>query len=87
MEEKIVFMQVEDMMVTFEKEDGNTIIYPIVLVPQQYKEGDVIRAIIHFDWIEFIEIDTDDMKRRKERLKKKVSKIRERARRNSKKES
>jgi len=85
MEEKIVFMQVEDMMVTFEKQDGDTIIYPITLVPEQYKEGDIIRAIIHLDWIEFIDIDTDEMRNRKERLAKRLSKLRERARRNSKK--
>lgn len=34
-------------MVSFEKEDRNTIIYPINVVPAGYKEGGIIKAIIH----------------------------------------
>lgn len=85
MEEKIVFMQVEEMMVTFEKENGETIIYPIFLVPQQYKEGDIIRAIVHLDWIEFIELDPDEMKCRQAKVAKKKASLRERAKRSTNK--
>lgn len=85
MEEKLVFMQVEDMMVTLEKENGETIIYPVVFVPQQYKEGDIIKAKIHLDWIEFIELDLDEMESRKEKVAKRKASLRERAKRSTNK--
>ena len=83
MEEKLVFMQVEDMMVTLEKENGETIIYPIVFVPQDYKEGDIIKVKIHLDWIEFIELDSEEMKLRKEKIADKKVSIKERAKRST----
>lgn len=79
----LVFMQEEDAMVTFEKEDGDTIIYPIVMVPKQYKEGDIIKSIIHLDWIEFIELDTEEMERRQANMRPKVIALRNRARRST----
>lgn len=85
MEERIVFMQTEDNMVTFEKEDGSTIVYPIFLVPGQYKEGDIIRVKLHLDYIEFLELDTDEMEHRRESLLAKKSRLRERAKRGTNK--
>jgi len=80
--EKIAFMQVEDNMVSFEKKNGDTIIYPIVLVPVSYKPGDIISAIIHDgDFIEFIDLDTEEMQLRSAKMKEKKSRIRDRARR------
>ena len=46
-EERIVFMQTEDRQVTFERENGDTIIYALALVPPEYKEGDIIKVIVH----------------------------------------
>ena len=86
MEEKIVFMQVEDNMVTFEKENGDTIIYPIDLVPFDFLEGDIIKAIIHSeDFIEFLELDIDEMNRRREEIRSKKAGLRDRARRSTNK--
>jgi len=81
--ERIVFMQVEDGMVTFEKEDGDTIIYPICYVPEPYKEGNIINAIIHNDFIEFLEVDSDEMMRRHEMMISKKSMLRSRAKRST----
>lgn len=85
MKERIVFMQLEDNMVTFEKENGDTIIYPIILVPTDYKEGDIIKAIVHGeDFIEFIELDKEEMEYRKAKIQAKKLSLRQRARRSSK---
>lgn len=84
--EKIVFMQVEDGMVTFERENSDTIIYPIALVPISFKEGDIIKAIIHEEnVIEFLEIDIEEMEYRREKIAKRKASIRERAKRSSNK--
>jgi len=83
--ERIVFMQVEDDMVTFEKSNGNTIIYPICYVPEPYKEGDIIKVIIHEDFIEFVERDIDEMKLKSKILAPKKSRLRDRARRSTNK--
>ena len=86
MEERIVCMQIEDNMVTFEKEDGDTIIYPISLVPMAYKEGDIIKAILHKeDFIEFLELDVEEMELRRARLKSRKFNLRNRARRSTNK--
>lgn len=85
MSERIVFMQVEDMMATFEREDGSTISYPVPMVPQPYKEGDVIKAIIHFDWIEFVELDIEEMERRRAQVARQKLVLRQRARRSTNK--
>lgn len=85
MEERIVFMQTEDMMVTFEKEDGSTITYPIFLIPEPYKEGDIIKVILHADYIEFLELDLDEMERRKVILQAKKMSLKERIKRNTSK--
>ena len=82
--EIIIFTQVEDNMVTFEKTNGETIIYPISLVPIGYKEGDIIKVIIHDgDFIEFLELDTDEMERRRVSIMNKKSSLRDRARRST----
>ena len=66
-EERIVFMQTEDRQVTFERENGDTIIYALPLVPPEYKEGDIIKAIVHDEsFIEFLELDVDEMNRRRQ---------------------
>lgn len=86
MEERIVFMQTEDNMVTFERENGDTIFYPIGLVPIDFLEGDIIKAIVHEeDFIEFLELDIDEMNRRKEEIKRKKAGLRDRARRSTNK--
>ena len=84
--ENIVFMQTEDNMVTFERMNGDTIIYPIALVPMPYKEGDIIKAIVHEgDFIEFLELDTDEMEYRRKSLRDKKLRLRDRARRSTNK--
>lgn len=84
--ERIVFMQVEDNMVTFEKENGDTIIYPKYLVPEHYKEGDIINAIVYDEeYIEFFEIDLEEMERRRKLLRDKKIKLRKRAKRSTNK--
>lgn len=84
--EKIAFMQVEDNMVTFEKENGDTIIYPISLVPVSYKEGDIINAIVHGEYfIEFLNLNTEEMQARHSNLMIKKSRLRDRARRTTNK--
>ena len=81
MTERIVFMQVEDNMVTFEKEDGSTIIYPQNLVPSCYTEGDIIKVVIHGeDNIQFLELDTAVMDYRRQSLMNKKARLRARAR-------
>jgi len=78
--ERIVFMQIEDDMVTFERENGNSIIYPRALVSEPYQEGDIIKAIVHSEeLIELLEIDVEEMERRSARIKDRKSRIRERA--------
>lgn len=80
--ERIVFMQTEDNMVTFERENGKTIIYPEVLVPQKYKTGDIIKVIIlGEDRIVFIGRDQKEMDCRQANIKEKKMSLRERARR------
>ena len=82
--ERIVFMQIEDNMVTFEKEDGDTIIYPEDLVPFPYTEGDIIKVILHEEgFIEFIELDTEEMAYRHARMMERKARIRQRARRST----
>lgn len=84
MEERIVFMQVEDNMVTFERENGDTIIYPINLVPDVYTNGDIIKAIVHSeDVIEFLELDTEEMERRHLSLLEEKARLRARAKRST----
>lgn len=84
MGERIVFMQVEDNMVTFEKEDGSTIIYPKNLVPSCYTEGDIIKVIIHSeDNIQFLELDTEEMDHRRQSLIARKARLRTRARRST----
>ena len=82
--ERLVFMQIEDGMVSFERNDGSTIIYPISKVPDTFKEGDIILSIVHSeDFIEFLELDTLEMEARHARISEKASRIRARARRSS----
>lgn len=81
MVEKIVYMQQEDNMVTFERENGDTIIYPKDSVPGLYVQGDIIKAVISDNnSIQFLELDIEEMNLRSQILKYRKSKIRERAR-------
>ncbi len=82
MTERLVFMQTEDNMVSFERDDGSTIIYPKDSVPENFKEGDIIISIVHSeDCIEFIELDTAEMQARHERISARAARLRARARR------
>lgn len=86
MVERIVLMHIEDNMVTFEKENGNTINYPQSLLPAGYVEGDIIKSVIHNEnHISFLELDTDEMNRRRENLMKKKSRLRNRTKKNTNK--
>jgi len=78
MEERIVFMQEEDGMATFERENGETIIYPIVIVPEEYKQGDIIKAEVYADNILFLGIDREEMERRSKRINEIKKKLRKR---------
>ena len=80
--ERIVFMQIEDNMVTFERENGDTIIYPLDMVPDKYKLGDIIKVtVLGEDHIIFLGRDQKEMDRRHANLKEKKMSLRERARR------
>ncbi len=82
MPERLVYMQTEDGMVSFERDDGSTIIYPHSDVPNTFKEGDIILSIVHSeDFIEFIEIDTAEMEARHARIAARAARIRARAQR------
>lgn len=83
MTENLVFMQIEDNLVTLEREGGSTIIYPIYLVPASYKEGDIIESIVHDkeNFIEFLELNTHEMKLRHEKITPKKLRLRDRAKR------
>lgn len=82
MTERLLYMQTEDGMVSFERDDGSTIIYPLSNVPDTFKEGDIIISIVHNeDSIEFIEIDTVEMEARRARVAARAARIRARAQR------
>ena len=82
--ERLVYMQVENKMVTFEKENGDTIIYPKIFVPAKYKIGDILKVIIlDEDTIAFLGKDTKEMERRSEEIKPKKLSLRERAKRST----
>lgn len=84
MTERLVYMQTEDGMVSFERTDGSTIIYPQKDVPNFFKEGDIIISIVHSEnFIEFIELDTAEMKARHARIADRAARIRARAQRSS----
>ena len=79
--ECIVFMQVEDGIASFEREDGSTVCCNVLAVPYGFKEGDVINAIVCIDnnktHISFFSKNTEEMERRKEvaeRLKARLAK-------------
>lgn len=80
--DRIVFMHIEDNMVTFERENGDTIIYPADCVPQKYQPGDIIKAIIlGDDNIIFLGRDQKEMERRQANIEEKKMSLRERAKR------
>lgn len=82
MTERLVFMQTEDNMVSFERDDGSTIIYPKEAVPENFKEGDIIISIVHSEnLIEFIELDTAEMEARHARVSARAARLRARAQR------
>jgi len=69
MKENLVYMRKEDNMVTFERENLDTIDYDAALVPGKYKENDIIVCeVTSFEgdyFIKFIERNDDEMKKRK----------------------
>lgn len=82
--ESIVFMQLEDSMATFERANGDTIIYPHSLVPQTFSLGDIIIAIVHSeDSIEFLELDAEEMNLRRANIADKKARLKSRARRST----
>jgi len=84
MTERLVFMQTEDGMVSFERDDGTTIIYPVNCVPENFKEGDIIISIVHSEeHIEFLELDTAEMEARHARISDRAARIRARAKRST----
>jgi len=84
MKERLVFMQVEDGIAQFETESGDSIFYPANLMPDIYKEGDIILSVIHSeDFIEFFEVDYAEMRRREERVLKRIQSLRLRAKRST----
>ena len=84
MNERLLYMQTEDGMVSFERDDGSTIIYPLSSIPDAFKEGDIIISIVHSeDCIEFIEIDTVEMEARRARIAGRAARIRARAQRST----
>ena len=84
MTERLLHMQIEDGMVSFERDDGSTIIYPKELVPENFGEGDIIIAIVHSeDHIEFLELDTAETEARRARIAARAARIRARARRST----
>lgn len=88
MKERLIFMQIEDEMVTFEREDGSTIIYPQSAVPKNFKDGDIIISIVHSEEnIEFIELDIVQMEARHARIAAITARLRARAQRSTDTES
>ena len=87
--ERLIIMQTEDGMVSLEREDRTTLIYPLQSFPKNIPnvEGTIIRAIVHSeDCIEFIAIDTiamEESKRKRAQRKGKRQRLRERARRST----
>lgn len=88
MTERLVFMQTEDNMVSFERDDGSTIIYPKDAVPDNFKEGDIIISIVHSEEnIEFIELDVTEMQARHARIAARAARLRARAQRSTETEN
>ncbi len=78
-EEQIRFTQVEDGIASFERTDGTIVYYDVNNVPAPYKEGDIIRAIVHGDDnIEFIAVDHEAMEARRQRMAERAARIRAR---------
>lgn len=89
---KVIFERLEDGVVTFEiKGEEETIDYPEVFVPVEFKEGDIINVKLHKDesgeieFIEFFEIDAEAMATIKAEMTARSKKMRERILRNQKK--
>lgn len=81
-EEQIRFTQVEDGIASFERTDGTIVYYDVNNVPAPYKEGDIIRAIVHGDDnIEFIAVDHEAMEARRQRMAERAARIRARVHR------
>ena len=66
---RLIIMQTEDGVTSLEKEDLDVIHY-VGVIPEPFKEGDIVRAIVHSeDDIEFLCIDevaTEKKRRRRE---------------------
>lgn len=64
-EERLIIMQTEDGITRLEREDLSVITYA-GNIPDIFKEGDIVRAIVHSDEnIEFISLDEVAMEARR----------------------
>lgn len=84
--ENILFMQVEDGFVTFERSNKETIIYPLCMVPIEFqKEGKLLRAIVYDeDTIEFIGfVPEEENQSRRDMIHSKTDRLRRRFRRHN----
>lgn len=79
MKERIVFLKEEDGIVTFQRENKETVIYPKRLLPKHYLQGDIIEAIIHKDYsIEFIGLDIEEMNKKRANLENRLARLKRR---------
>lgn len=71
---RLIIMQTEDGVTSLEMENRDVIHY-IGVIPEPFKEGDIVRAIVHSeDDIEFLCIDeaaTEEKRRRREARRRK----------------
>jgi len=89
---KVVYERLEDGVVTFEiKGEEETVDYPEVFVPIEFKEGDIINVKLHKDesgeieFIEFFEIDAEAMAAIQAEMTARSRRMRDRILRNQKK--
>ena len=88
-EEQLIVMQTEDGMVSLERENRSTLIYPLQAFPEHIPsaEGTIVRAIVYSeDNINLLEVDTvamEEARKRRAQRKGKRQRLRERARRST----
>lgn len=91
MRKKLLYMQVEDEVVSFETDDREVIQYSVYLVPPEYKRGDIIWCDVTAHgtsfYIDFTnaQIDKAEMLRRKTRIDAKARGLRNRIKRHGSK--
>ncbi len=82
--ENLVFLRLEDQVAAFERSDGTVLYRPFDTVPSSYKEGDIIKSIVHSeDNIEFIELNKEEMVARHAKISPIAARIRRRAKRST----